>query len=120
LVLNFTDSKSNPQFERQQIVDCFKITNFMPSKSVDEQNLKELSLIEFANSSTFASTNMIEGPAPRNAKVPIARNRTAVPKKLDMKLDEIKNAIEEFKNLYLVVKRLIGFTKLSESEKQLY
>jgi Asp-tRNA(Asn)/Glu-tRNA(Gln) amidotransferase C subunit len=46
--------------------------------------------------------------------------RTSGPKKTNEESDEIKNSKEELKEFFLVVKRLFGFSKLSDSEKQKY
>jgi hypothetical protein len=92
----------------------------MPSKQIDEKKLEEISRTESANSVIASNSwsQSVEAPAPRNAKAPIARIRTTAPQKLDIKSAEITKAVEEVKELYLVVKRLIGFSKLPDSEKQ--
>jgi hypothetical protein len=95
----------------------------MPLTPKDPKRLEELSKTESLSSKSISSnffSQSVEAPAPRNAKAPIARIRTNVPKKTDEESDEIKKAKEELKELFLVVKRLLGFSKLSDSEKQNY
>jgi hypothetical protein len=95
----------------------------MPSTPKDPKRLEELSKTESLSSKSISSNffnQSVEAPAPRNAKAPIARMRTNVTKKTNEESDEIKKAKEELKELFLVVKRLFGFSKLSDSEKQKY
>ncbi len=95
----------------------------MPSAPKDPKRLEELSKTESLSSKSISSnffSQSVEAPAPRNAKAPIARMRTNVPKKTNEESDEIKKAKEELKELFLVVKRLFGFSKLSDSEKEKY
>jgi hypothetical protein len=95
----------------------------MPSAPKDPKRLEELSKTESLSSKSISSnffSQSVEAPAPRNAKAPIARIRTNVPKNTNEESDEIKKAKEELKELFLVVKRLFGFSKLSDSEKENY
>ncbi len=95
----------------------------MPSTPKDPKRLEELSKTKSLSSKSISSNffgQSVEAPAPRNAKAPITRIRTNVPKKTNEESDEIKKAKEELKELFLVVKRLFGFSKLSDSEKQKY
>jgi len=108
-----------PQFQRQRVVGCFKVTTSMPSTPLSAEKLDQLLLTESLKSLSTSSrrNNTVEAPAPRNAKAPIARARTSIVKKSDPQSDEIRTAKDSLRELLLVVKKLITFSNLSKEEK---
>jgi len=99
------------------------VIDFMPSAPIDSNKLKELSKSESLNSKSKSSnyfSQPVEAPILRNARAPTDRFRTTLQNTNDQQSDEMIKAKEELKGLYLIVKRLIGFSKLTDNEKEPY
>ena len=101
-----------PQFERQQIAGCFKVTDCMPRRPSDEHKLEELSLNTSFNSSFTSSDCVIETPAPRTAKAVIKPRVRAVPQ-----TEDIIKAKEKINVLLLLIQKSINSQKISEKER---
>jgi len=118
--LYFIGVQNVPQFERQRIVGCFKVTDSILSTNMSTEKLEELLLAESLKSlstSPNRNNNSVEAPAPRNAKSSIDRVRTSLVKKNDQPLDEIKIAKDSLRESLLLVKKLVTFSNLSDDEK---